>query len=323
MGVTAGHREAAVGVVLHILRHGSVGLIGPLHNGAVVIVRRGQHVVAGKEEDGCKTEQCKVHAVAAGVGEHRVQAVGRGGRAEQEDGKGHIAVDRLALELGALAALGSTELIGKLGLCVQILLCPAQDRHGVFGIVRQLRQLAGGLFLGLFLQRLLPGGTQQPNLGLLLCQQLQQGIHVPLVLEVALLLFAAIVLHHKVSHGGKHSLAGKAARTHGHPLEHTGDAGVGQVVAAVDVKAVQIQGFFAHAAGADLFTGFPVSRQLGGVEPGKAQLCRFEEHNVHPSFAFLFVPIFPLRQRKCKAQPALLAKNRKPAAELTAAGLFY
>ncbi|EEU98087.1 hypothetical protein FAEPRAA2165_00311 [Faecalibacterium duncaniae] len=52
-------------------------------------------------------------------------------------------------------------------------------------------------------------------------------------------------------------------------------------------------------------------------------MCRFEEHNVHPSFAFLFVPIFPLRQRKCKAQPALLAKNRKPAAELTAAGLFY
>jgi len=167
------------------------------------------------------------------------------------------------------------------------------------------------------------GGTQQPDLGLLLCQQLQQGIHVPLILEVALLLFAAVVLHHKVSHGGKHSLAGKAARTHGHPLEHAGDAGVGQVVAAVDVKAVQIQGFFAHAAGADLFAGFPISHQLGGIEPGKAQLCRFEEHNVHPSFAFLFVPIFPLRQRKCKAQPALLAKNRKPAAELTAAGLFY
>ena len=55
----------------------------------------------------------------------------------------------------------------------------------MFGIVRQFRQLAGGLFLSLFLQRLLPGGTQQPDLGLLLCQQLQQGIHVPLVLEVA------------------------------------------------------------------------------------------------------------------------------------------
>ena len=71
----------------------------------------------------------------------------------------------------------------------------------MFGIVRQFRQLAGGLFLSLFLQRLLPGGTQQPDLGLLLCQQLQQGIHVPLILEVALLLFAAVVLHHKVSHG--------------------------------------------------------------------------------------------------------------------------
>ena len=163
-------------------------------------------------------------------------------------------------------------------------------------VLGKLRQLAGGLFSGLFLQRLLTGGAEQMQLRLLLGKHFQQGVHVPLVLEVALLLFAAVVLHHKVSHGGKHSLAGKAARTHGHPLEHAGDAGVGQVVAAVDVKAVQIQGFFAHAAGADLFAGLPVGLQLGRVEPGKAQLCRFEEHNVHPSFAFLFVPIFPLRQ---------------------------
>lgn len=132
----------------------------------------------------------------------------------------------------------------------------------MFGIIRQLRQLAGGLFLSLFLQRLLPGGTQQPDLGLLLCQQLQQGIHVPLVLEVALLLLAAVVLHHKVGHGGKHSLAGKAAGAHGHPLEHAGDAGVGQVVAAIDVKAVQIQGFLPTPQG-------PIFCRLSGQPPAR------------------------------------------------------
>ena len=79
------------------------------------------------------------------------------------------------------------------------------------------------------------------DLRLLFGQHLQQLVHIPLVLEVALLLLAAIVLHHKVGHGGKHALAGKAAGAHSHPLEHAADAAVGQIIAAVDVKAVEVQ----------------------------------------------------------------------------------
>ena len=77
VGVPACHRERPVGVVLDILCHGGFGLVCTLHDGVVVIVGSGQHIVAGKQEDGGKAEQRKVHAVAAGVGEHRVQAVGR------------------------------------------------------------------------------------------------------------------------------------------------------------------------------------------------------------------------------------------------------
>ena len=71
------------------------------------------------------------------------------------------------------------------------------------GIVGQLafRQLAGGLFGFLLLQHLLTGCAEQMDLRLLFGQHLQQLVHIPLVLEVALLLLAAIVLHHKVGHG--------------------------------------------------------------------------------------------------------------------------
>ena len=192
----------------------------------------------------------------------------------------HIAVHRLALQLGTLAALGCAELIGESRLCFQIFLCPAQHRDAVAGFVGQLafRQLAGGLFGFLLLQHLLTGCAEQMDLRLLFGQHLQQLVHVAFILEVALLLLAAIVLHHKVGHGGKHALAGKAAGAHSHPLEHAADAAVGQIIAAVDVKAVEVQRLFANAAGADLFAGLFVLHQLLLIELCHTQLCRFEDH---------------------------------------------
>ena len=138
-------------VVLHILCHGSLGLVRTLHDGVVVIVGGGQHIVAGKQEDGGKAEQRKVHAVAAGVAEHGIQTVGRSRNTQHKDGQRHIPVHRLTLQLRTLAALGSAQLGGKLRLCVQILLRPAQGGHAVLCLGRKLRQLAGGLFGGLFL----------------------------------------------------------------------------------------------------------------------------------------------------------------------------
>ena len=288
--------------MLHVFCHSSFGLLGPLHDGAVVVVGSGQHVVAGEQEDGCKAEQRKVDAIAAGMGSDGIQAVGRRDDAHDKDGQRHIAVHRLALQLGTLAALGCAELIGEGRLCFQIFLCPAQHRDAVAGFVGQFafRQLAGGLFGFLLLQHLLTGCAEQMDLRLLFGQHLQQLVHVAFILEVALLLLAAVVLHHKVGHGGKHALAGKAAGAHSHPLEHAGDAGVGQVVAAVDVKAVQIQGFFAHAAGADLPAGFFVCLQLQPVQFCHAQLCGSENHGSFPSllrFASIFAPY------RCKCNP--------------------
>ena len=150
----------------------------------------------------------------------------------------------------------------------------------MFGVLGQLRQLAGGLFCGLFCHGLFARRAQQLDLRLLLGEDIQQSVHVPLILEVALLLLAAVVLHHEVGHGGEHSLAGKAALAHGHPLEDAGDAAVGQIIAAVDVEAVEVKRLFAHAAGADLLTGFFIGFQLVGVELRQTQLCRFEQHSV-------------------------------------------
>ena len=266
--------------MLHVFCHSSFGLLGPLHDGAVVVVGSGQHVVAGEQEDGCKAKQCKVDAIAAGVGGNGIQAVGRGDDAHNKDGQRHIAVHRLALQLGTLAALGCTQLIGDFRLCFQIFLCPAQHGDAVTGIVGQLafRQLAGGLFGFLLLQHLLTGCAEQMDLRLLFGQHLQQLVHIPLVLEVALLLLAAIVLHHKVGHGGKHALAGKAAGAHSPPLEHAADAAIGQIIAAIDVKAVEVQRLFANAAGADLFAGLSVLHQLLIIKLCHTQLCRFEDH---------------------------------------------
>ena len=161
----------------------------------------------------------------------------------------------------------------------------------MLGVFRQLRQLAGGLFGLLLLHGLLPCRAQPLDLRLLFGQNVQQGVHVPLILEVALLLLAAVVLHHEVSHRGEHPLAGETALTHGDPLEHPADAAVGQIIPAVDVEAVEIEGFFAHAAGADLFAGFLIGFQRCLVQMGKAQLCRMKQHRRSPSFFSLILPL--------------------------------
>ena len=101
---------------------------------------------------------------------------------------------------------------------------------------------------------------------------------VALGLILILLLLAAVVLHHKIRHGGKHALAGKAAGAHSHPLEHAADAAIGQIIAAIDVKAVEVQRLFANAAGADLFAGLSVLHQLLIIKLCHTQLCRFEDH---------------------------------------------
>ena len=229
-----------------------------------------------------------------------IEAVGCGREAEQEDDQCDIAVHRLALQLGALAALGGAQLVRDLRLGFQILFCPAQHRQAVLGVFRQLRQLAGGLFGLLLLHGLLTCRAQPLDLRLLFGQNVQQGVHVPLILEVALLLLAAVVLHHQIGHGGEHPFAGKAALAHGDPLERAGDAAVRQIIAAVDVKAVEVQRLFADAAGADLFAGFFVCFQLGSAEFCQTQLCRFEQHSVS-LFCVLFVPIVPLFFAKCKS----------------------
>ena len=70
----------------------------------------------------------------------------------------------------------------------------------------------------------------------------------------------------------------KAAGAHSHPLEHAADAAIGQIIAAIDVKAVEVQRLFANAAGADLFAGLSVLHQLLLIKLCHTQLCRFEDH---------------------------------------------
>ena len=80
-------------------------------------------------------------------------------------------------------------------------MCIRDSRQAVLGVFRQLRQLAGGLFGLLLLHGLLACRAQPLDLRLLFGQNVQQGVHVPLILEVALLLLAAVVLHHQIGHG--------------------------------------------------------------------------------------------------------------------------
>ena len=291
VGVDVRHREAAAGISPDVLGHGCFGLIGPGHDGLVVVVGRGHHVVAGKEEDGRKAEQGKVDAVVPGVVEDALDAIGRRRHTEKADDEGYILIHRLALQLSTLAALGGAQFLGQLRLLGEVVRRAPELAHALLGLFRELGQSAGS-FLRLLAGKLgLTGSAQTGDVRLFLRQNFQQGVHVPLILEVALLLLAAVVLHHEVSHRGEHPLAGETALTHGDPLEHPADAAVGQIIPAVDVEAVEIEGFFAHAAGADLFTGFLIGFQRCLVQMGKAQLCRMKQHRRSPSFFSLILPL--------------------------------
>ena len=283
VSVDVRHREVPAGIGFDVLGHGRFGPVGTLHDGVMVVVGRRHHVVAGEEEDGRKAEQRKVDTVVSGVVDDALDAIGRRHHAEQTDDERHIFIHRLALQLGALAALGSAELFGKLRFPGEVVRCALELAHALLCLFRELGQPPGG-FLGLLADNFrLACGAQTRDVGLFFRQNFQQGIHIPLVLEVALLLLAAVVLHHEVSHRGKHPLAGEASLAHGHPLEHTADAAIGQIIPAVDVEAVEVEGLFAHAAGADLFAGFLIGFQRCFVQMGEAQLCRMKQHRESPS----------------------------------------
>ena len=235
------------------------------------------------------------------MGRDRIQTVGCCYKAHDEDSQRHIAVHRLALQLGALAALGGAQFLRQFGLCLKILLCLVQNRNAVAGVIGQLffRQFAGSLFRRLLFQRLLSGFAQGADLRLLFGQHFQDLVHILLILEIALLLLAAVVLHHKVGHGGEHSFAGKAAGAHGHPLVHAGNAAVGQIVTAVDVKAVQVQRLFADTAGADFPAGLFVLLKLLFVQFRHTQLCRFKDHGSSLLYSYFSASIFAPEAPKC------------------------
>ena len=151
------------------------------------------------------------------------------------------------------------------------------------GVIMHREPLTTEIYVGL-----LTGFAQQRDLRLLFGQHLQQLVHVPFILEIALLLLAAVVLYHQVGHGGEHAFAAEAAGAHGHPLEHAGNAAVGQVIPAVNVKAVEVQRLFANAAGADLAAGLFVRFQLLFIKLCHAQLCRFEDHGSSLLYCYFF-----------------------------------
>ena len=242
------------------------------------------------------------------MGQQRVDAVGCRHHTKQADDEGDVLVHRLALQLGTLPPLRLTQLLGQLRLCVQIVFGAGQHGDGVLGVLGQLRQFACRLFLLLFLEALLTGRTQQPDLRLGLGQQREDRVHVAFILEVALFLLAAVVFHHQIGHRGKDALARKAALAHGDPFEHPANAAVRQIIAAVDVKTVQIEGFLTDPAGADLLAGFLVRFQLRFVEMGEAKLCRSKQHS--DPFFFDSLPSFS-HVRSKNARGFL---NKKPAA---------
>ncbi len=258
----------------------------------MVVVGRRHHVVAGKEEDGRKAEQSKVDAVVSDVVEDALDTIGRRRHTEKADDEGDILIHRLALQLSALAALGGAEFFGKFRFLGEVVRRALELAHALLCLFRELGQSPGGFFRLLAGKFRLACGAQTRDVGLFFRQNFQQGVHIPLVLEVALLLLAAVVLHHEVSHRGKHPLAGEASLTHGHPLEHAADAAIGQIIPAVDVEAVEVEGLFAHAAGADLFAGFLIGFQRCFVQMGEAQLCRMKQHREIPFFIFsLILPL--------------------------------
>ena len=275
MGVAGRQRELAP-VALQIAGHVLLGLFVPGHDGVLVVAGGGQDADPREHEDGGQPKQGEVDPKTAG-------ALQDGGDAEQQrhqpqhrDGQRHPAVAGLAAEVGPLAAGGLAQLLGQLGLLVQIAGGVLQGAEGALGLVGQLGLFAGGPLLLPPGQAGLGGGADQLDLRVGPADAVQHLVHLLFVFEVALFLPAAVVLHHQVGDGGKDPFLRKAALAHGHPLEHPGDGRIGDVIAPVDVKAVEIQRLFSDAAGAELFAVFLVGGQGVGVQGRAAQAGRFE-----------------------------------------------
>ena len=109
------------------------------------------------------------------------------------------------------------------------------------------------------------------DVGVLLLHGSQEPVHIGLQLEGALLLLAAAELHHQEGEGAEDALAGEAALAHGHALEDALDLFPGQVEAAVQKAAAQIQGLLSDAAGAEFEAALFVSRQIFRAEGLAAQ----------------------------------------------------
>ncbi len=129
------------------------------HDGLVVVVGRGHHVVAGKEEDGREAEQGKVDAVVPGVVEDALDAIGRRRHTEKADDEGHILIHRLALQLSTLAALGGAQFLGQFRLLGEVVRRTLELAHALLGLFRELGQPAGS-FLRLLTGKL---GLEHPH----------------------------------------------------------------------------------------------------------------------------------------------------------------
>ena len=225
-----------------------------------------------EHEDGGQPKQGEVDPKTAG-------ALQDGGHAEQQrhqpqhrDGQRHPAVAGLAAEVGPLAAGGP---------------CSAPGPARAFGPDSRRRPPGRGGSAGPswvssgFLRAARSCSRRARRASAAALTSLISGWARPMqssiwstllfVFEVALFLPAAVVLHHQVGDGGKDPFLGKAALAHGHPLEHPGDGRIGDVIAPVDVKAVEIQRLFSDAAGAELFAVFLVGGQGVGVQGRAAQ----------------------------------------------------
>ena len=69
------------------------------------------------------------------------------------------------------------------------------------------------------------------------------------MLKKALLFLSVIIDNHQIGEGGKNPFSGEAAFTHGNPFKYPLDTGKWNIIYSIEIKAVQIQGFFTCAAG--------------------------------------------------------------------------
>ena len=243
------------------------------------VAEGGGHYLQGAEQkDQPHANQQNIQG-AGGTAEKAVAAPHKRDQRTNQQCQRHPFVMRGRAVTRALALGNAAHLLGKAGLCGQILFAPAQLLGQGLGLGAKLHLLFGGSLLrGLFGQLLLRARTHKPNFRLNAGQLCQQKIHILLKFKIALLFLAVIVFHHQIRHGGKHSLAGKAALAHGNALIHALNAAIGNVIAAVNIKTVQIQRLLAKAAGADFFTvGFILFQHIHR-QGGSAQSNGFQQH---------------------------------------------